>query len=124
MNKGDEFGIPEGKPLPIFYDLYMYNAVPTDEDLEKYGRAWNPPPYGGDNYNVPHAYHPNLGWWYWMRTPHPYYSFMMRAYFTYGAVSYTYANNDIVGIRPLCCVDSDADVALYGDDPVYQYILI
>ncbi len=42
IGKGDEIGIPEGKMLPIFYNLRMYRARPTDEDRERYGRSWNP----------------------------------------------------------------------------------
>ena len=31
---------------------------------------------------------------------------------TYGALSYTYANNDVVGIRPVCNLSPDTEVLL------------
>ncbi len=123
MNKGDECGIAEGKPLPIFYDLSLFRAIPTDEDLEKFGgRGWNPPQVPGV-VDVPHVYDVKHGWWYWMRTPSYLYSYLQRAMFTYGAVGYTYANNDVVGVRPLFNVDGELEV-LQDEGPVYQYTII
>lgn len=42
MNKGDEVGVPEGKPLPLFYDPYIFKAKPSQDQLERFGRSWNP----------------------------------------------------------------------------------
>lgn len=122
MNKGNEKGIAEGAPLPIFYDLSTYRARPTDEDLAKHGRTWNPP-IENDEYDVPHVYDPKHGWWYWMRTPSSLYTYLNRAMYTYGAVGYTYANNDVVGVRPLFNVDQELEV-LRDDGPVYTYTII
>ena len=67
MNKGDELGIPEGRPLPIFYDHYIFKAVPAPDQLEKYGRLWQPEePEHGLYYDIAQMYDPKFGWWYYM----------------------------------------------------------
>lgn len=119
MNKGNECGIAEGAPLPIFYDLSTYRAIPSDEDLKKHGRSWNPPANGGD-YDAPQIYDPKHGWWYWMRTPNQLYSYLNRVMYTYGAVGYTYTNNDVVGVRPLFNVNNQLEV-VRDNGPKYAY---
>ena len=121
MNKGDELGIAEGKPLPIFYDHFIFKAVPSDDQLEQYGRAWNPArPEENVALDAPQIFDPKFGWMYYMRTPSTMYKYMQRVMSPYGAVSFTYANNDVAGIRPLVNVRSDLEVVDAGlDAPFY-----
>lgn len=124
MCKGDEWGIAEGKPLPIFYDHYIFKAKPSDGQMEKYGRSWNPEtPEKGLYFGMPHLYDPKFGWWYYMRTPNIVYDFMTRVMSPYGSVSYTYANNDVTGIRPLVNLDSSLLVEDDGS-PRAQYRIV
>lgn len=107
MNKGDECGIAEGKTLPIFYDHYIFKAKPSDEQIALHGRDWNrEEPEKNLFFDTPHMYDPKFGWWYYMRTPNLLYKFMVRVISPYGSVSYTYAYNDIVGLRPLINLSS------------------
>ena len=115
MNKGDEIGIAEGKPLPIFYDHYIFKATPSPDQIRKYGRSWNPEePDKGLFFDNAQMYDPKFGWWYYMRTPNVQYSFLQRVMTAYGSVSFTYANNDIVGIRPLINLSADTPVTDVG----------
>ena len=122
MNKGDELGLAEGKTLPIFYDHYIFKAKPSAEQYEKYGRTWNPEqPEKGLLFGSPHLYDPKFGWWYYMRTPSTLYNYMVRVMSPYGSVSFTQANNDVVGIRPLVNLRSDLIVEDDGvESPVYR----
>ncbi len=122
MNKGDELGIAEGRPLPIFYDHYIFKATPSPDQIEKYGRSWNPEePEKGLFFDKAQVYDPKFGWWYYMRTPSTLYKFLERVMSPYGSVSYTYAYNDVVGLRPLLNVRSDMEVADVGvEEPYYR----
>lgn len=122
MNKGDELGIAEGRPLPIFYDHYIFKAKPSQDQLELYGRSWNPEePEKGLFFDKAQMYDPKFGWWYYMRTPSTMYKFMQRVMSPYGAVSYTYAYNDVVGIRPLVNLRADMEAADVGvEAPLYR----
>ena len=122
MNKGDELGIPEGKTLPIFYDHYIFKAVPSQEQMEKYGRSWQPEdPEHGMFFDRAQMYDPKFGWWYYMRTPNTMYKFLQRVMSPYGSVSYTYANNDVVGLRPLLNLNADLEVPDVGvEEPIYR----
>lgn len=122
MNKGDELGIPEGRPLPIFYDHYIFKATPSADQLERYGRSWNPEePEKGLHYDQAQLYDPKFGWWYSLRTPSTLYAFLHRIYSPYGALSYTYANNDVAGLRPLFNVRADLEVFDIGvEEPYYR----
>lgn len=116
MNKGDELGIPEGRTLDIFYDHYIFKAKPSPDQLERYGRSWNPEePEKGRFFDAPHIYDPKFGWWYYMRTPSTMYRFMQRIMTPYGSVSYTYANNDVAGIRPLFNLSAEMSVTDVGE---------
>ena len=121
MNKGSELGIDEGRPLPIFYDHFIFKAVPSQEQLSKYGRDWNPAiPERNVPLDAAQIYDPKFGWWYYMRTPSTMYKFMQRVMSPYGAVSFTYANNDIVGIRPLVNVSANLEIQDVGlEAPIY-----
>jgi hypothetical protein len=122
MNKGDELGIAEGRPLPIFYDHYIFKATPSQDQLDRYGRSWNPEePEKGLFYDQAQLYDPKFGWWYYMRTPSTLYAYLERVLSPYGAVSYTYANNDVVGLRPLLNLNADTEVADVGvEEPYYR----
>ncbi len=111
--KGDESGFAEGAPLPLFYDPDRVHRIqPTEEDMARYGRSWNPAREDAP-FDAPQIYDPKFSWWYYLRTPSLRYGFLVRVMSAYGAVSYTYANNDVVGIRPLCCLDPKLEVELY-----------
>ena len=122
MNKGDELGIAEGRPLPIFYDHYIFKATPSADQLTRFGRSWNPEePEKNLYFDQAQLYDPKFGWWYYLRTPSTLYAFMQRVYSPYGALSYTYANNDVVGLRPLVNVRSDLQVFDVGvEEPYYR----
>ena len=109
LGKGDEWGIAEGRMLPIFNDPFILKAKPSDEDMEKYGRSWN---YmgPGNPHGAPHVYHPKLGWWFFLRTANIQYEFLARVMSPYGALTYTYVYNDCVGIRPIVCLDQELEV--------------
>lgn len=121
MNKGNELGIPEGKTLPLFYDHYIFKAVPSPDQLKIFGRSWNPEePEKGLLFDQAQLYDPKFGWWYFMRTPNTMYKFLQRVMSPYGSVSYTYAYNDIVGLRPLINLNADLDVQDVGTvEPIY-----
>ena len=110
IGKGDELGIPEGKMFPVFYNLRMYKAKPTEADMQRYGRRWNPVTPGNPE-GSPHIYDPRVAWWFGLRTANMQYRFLNRVMCSYGAVSYTYANNDIVGIRPAMNLDGELEVS-------------
>jgi len=122
MNKGDELGLPEGRTLPLFYDHYIFKATPSPDQLEKYGRSWQPEePEKGLFFDRAQMYDPKFGWWYYMRTPSTMYKFMQRVMSPYGSVSYTYAYNDVVGIRPLVNLNADLEVPDVGvEEPLYR----
>lgn len=111
--KGDESGFAEGRPLPLCYDPGQVHRIrPVRQELERCGRSWNPA-HEGAPLDAPQIYDPRFGWWYWLRTPSLRYGFLARVVSAYGAVSYTYANNDIVGVRPMCCLEPDLEVELF-----------
>jgi len=115
MNKGDEVGLAEGKTLPIFYDHYIFKATPSPDQIEQFGRSWNPEePEKGLFFDRAQMYDPKFGWWYYMRTPNVQYKFLQRVMTAYGSVSFTYAYNDVVGIRPLINLRSDTPIQDVG----------
>lgn len=121
---GDENGIPEGSLLKLFENKAYQDAVPTKEQIEIHGRSWNPGwDFGGRikpaKYDDPQIYDPKFGWWYWLRTPHLVYPYLVRVRSTYGALSYTMAYNDVVGIRPVLNVDSEFKV--YSDGNLWKF---
>lgn len=110
--KGDESGFAEGKPLPLCCDPRQVSPIrPAKREMERFGRSWNPPREDAP-LDAPQIYDPRFGWWYWLRTPSLRYGFLNRVVSAYGAVSYTYANNDIVGVRPMCCLEPELEVEL------------
>lgn len=113
IGKGDESGFAEGKMMPLFHDPTILKAKPTDEDMAEYGRSWNPT-YEDIPLDAPQIYDPKFGWWFWLRTASMKYAYLVRVMSPYGAVSYTYANNDSVGIRPVLNLDSNLEVLSDG----------
>ncbi len=104
LGKGDEHGVAEGSIFPLAYDPTSYQTTLTDDILMKYGRSINPARPSAA-YDAPQIYDPKYGWWYWLRTANMGYDFLTRVASPYGALSYTYANNDSVGIRPAMNLD-------------------
>ena len=121
LGKGDESGMAEGAPLPLLYDARIYKTAPLASELKKHGRSWNPGRETAPD-DAPQIYDPKYGWWYWMRTPSCKYSFLTRVASPYGAVGYTYANNDVVGVRPLMNLDADTEVE--GDGKIEETFII
>ncbi len=109
LGKGDEHGFAEGAVFPLSYDPTAYKTAPTEEVLKKYGRKINPERPSA-RFDAPQIYDPKYGWWYWVRTANMGYDFLNRVASPYGALSYTYANNDSVGIRPALNLDGDVEV--------------
>lgn len=109
IGKGDEHGVAEGSMMPLFYDHSVYRTTMTEPLLAKYGREINPERPSA-HYDAPQIYDPKYGWWYWVRTANMGYTFLNRVASPYGALSYTYANNDVVGIRPMVNLDSETAV--------------
>lgn len=122
IGKGDEWGIAEGKMFPLCYDYSVFKARPAEAVNEKYGRSLNPPRATAP-YDNPQIYDPKYGWWYWVRTPSMSYTFLSRVASPYGALTYTFANNDSVGIRPVLHLDSDLEVEDEGG-PIKTFVLV
>ena len=99
--------------FPLAYDYSVYRTTMTEELLAKYGRAINPDRPTA-KYDAPQIYDPKYGWWYWLRTANMGYDFLNRVASPYGALSYTYSNNDSVGIRPLLNLDGELEVQSNG----------
>ena len=113
LGKGNEHGIAEGEMLPLAYDPTAYKTTLTAELLKFYGRKINPERESA-HYDAAQIYDPKWGWWYWVRTANMAYDFLNRVASAYGALSYTYANNDSVGIRPVLNLDGELEVVSNG----------
>lgn len=113
IGRGDEHGYQEGTLFPLAYDMSVYRTTMTEELLAKYGREINPE-RSTAHYDAPQIYDPKYGWWYWLRTANMGYSFLNRVASPYGALSYTYSNNDSVGIRPVLNLDGELEVVSNG----------
>ena len=110
MGWGDECGFAEGALLPLFEDKAYRKAKPTEYQMSIFGRSWNPGwdfgKRGSAAFDAPQIFDPKYSWWYWMRTPHLAYAYLVRVQSANGACSYALAHNDIVGVRPMMNVDS------------------
>lgn len=113
LGKGNEHGYEEGTMFPLAYDMSVYRTTMTEELLQKYGREINPQRPTA-RYDAPQIYDPKWGWWYWLRTANMGYDFLNRVASPYGALSYTYSNNDSVGIRPVLNLAGDLEVESNG----------
>ncbi len=107
INFGDEWGIPEGVPFPLFeQDPYLTYAVPSPDQVERHGRDWNPPSeYAG--YDDPGIFHPKLGWKYWLRSACSKYSFVARYFHPVFQLSYDKVCIDVTGVRPVLNLDPE-----------------
>lgn len=112
LGKGDEHGFAEGTIFPLSYDPTAYKTAPTGDVLERYGRRINPsgPP---PSTTRPRSTTPNTAGGTGsapangLRFPEP-------GRQPYGALSYTYANNDSVSIRPAVNLSGSVDVVSNG----------
>ncbi len=112
-----EMGVPEdddpyeGERFPIFDDFRAALALLTPQVIE--AADWKP---------VHHfmPFIPGGSFWYWLRTPHEYNSFLVRYYSTTFITSYTYANNGRLGVR---CVLNLDDSARVSDKRTDVYVL-
>lgn len=107
INYGDEAGVAEGTPFALFQqDPYLTYAVPSPEQMEKYGRAWNPPcEYA--TWDEPGIFDPKLGWKYWLRSACSIYSYLARYMAPTFRLSYDKVCNDVTGIRPAMNLDPE-----------------
>ncbi len=118
---GNESGYADGRPLALFeMDRKYLKTRPSDEMLASYGRSWNPGwEFGGRVppavLDAPQIYDPKYGWWFWTRTPHLTYEFLVRVRDSYGSLTYTTAYNDIVGIRPIMNLHAGTEVTQTGE---------
>lgn len=102
-----EIGMPEdddpyeGERFPVFDDFRANLCVLTEDVINQ--ADWKP---------LHHfvAFIPGGVFWYWLRTPHEYNSYLVRYYSTRGQTSYTFAKNGRLGVR---CV-----LNLNGETPV------
>jgi len=100
MGLGDDYGIPEGEPLPLLRDRRFLSAYLTEQAASRYSGPWQPqfPMKAGSI------------WRYWLRSPHLHYTYLVRYVAEMGGLSYTKANYEIVGVRPMMNVRSDLPV--------------
>ncbi len=100
MNLGDDYGVPEGAPLPLLRDIRYKSATLTAQAAAHYNGPWRPQfPMG-----------PGSMWRYWLRSPHLKYTYMVRYCAEMGGLSFTKANYEIVGCRPMMNVRGDLEV--------------
>ncbi len=108
---GGESGIEDGFALPLFEGRAHLKAKPTEYQMSIFGRSWNPGwdfgKRGSAPLGAPQIFDPKYSWWYWTRTPHLAYAYLVRVMSANGAFSYALAHNDIVGVRPMMNVDGD-----------------
>lgn len=91
MGLGDDYGLPEGAPLPLMRDMRMKTACLTAGAAQHYSGPWQPQfPMGAGS-----------PWRYWLRSPHLTYTYLVRYVAEMGGLSYTKANYEIVGVRPM-----------------------
>lgn len=108
MGLGDDYGIPEGTPLPLLQDVRRKSAFLTETAAARYSGPWQPQ----------FPMRPGGTWRYWLRSPHLRYGYLVRYVADMGGVSFTKANYEIVGIRPMMNVRDDLqveDTALPGN---------
>lgn len=100
LGLGDDYGIPEGAPLPLLRDARRKAAYLTAGAAEHYSGPWRPqfPMRAGGV------------WRYWLRSPHLRYTYLCRYVAEMGGLSFTKANYEIVGVRPMMNVRGDMRV--------------
>ena len=105
-------GVAEGSLMPLFYDFRMRlgfkEAVASD-------------------FNFPGAVTENnteMGWYYWLRTPHHTDPCLSAHVHWSGYISYHQCNNSSIGILPACALKADTTVSEEPDeDLVYDLML-
>lgn len=114
LGMGNESGFAEGAPLPLFEGRANLRAKPTQQQMQIYGRSWNPGFDLGLRCIAPmdnaQLFDPKHSWWYWCRTPHLAYAYLVRVMSANGAFSYTMAYNDMVGVRPMMALNPDTEL--------------
>ena len=100
MGLGDDYGLPEGEPLPLLRDRRFLSANLTEQAASRYSGPWQPqfPMKAGSI------------WRYWLRSPHLHYTYLVRYVAEMGGLSFTKANYEIVGIRPMMNVRGELPV--------------
>lgn len=108
---GNESGFADGSALPLFEGRANLKAKPTEYQMSIFGRSWNPGwdfgKRGSAPFDAPQIFDPKYSWWYWTRTPHLSYAYLVRVMSANGAFSYALAHNDIVGVRPMMNVNPE-----------------
>lgn len=91
MAMGDDYGLPEGSPLPLLRDIRFRQAVLTQQAAEGYRGPWQP------------AFPMRAGgiWRYWLRSPHLRYGYLCRYVGEMGGLSFAPAYYEIIGCRPM-----------------------
>ncbi len=111
---GNESGYAEGAPLRYFEGRAHLLCPPTGKQMKIWGRSWNPGWDFGLRGSAPldaaQIFDPAYVWWWWCRTPHLAYAYLVRVMNANGGFSYTHAYNDIVGVRPMTVLDPDANI--------------
>ncbi len=101
--------VQEGSLMPLFYDFRMRlgfkEADPSDFNFPGEVTETNR----------------EMGWYYWLRTPHHKYPFLAAHVHWSGYISYHQAWNSHIGILPACAMRSDVEVTDQPDeDQVYE----
>ena len=89
----------EGSLIPLFQDFRMRLGIKEADPAD-----FNFPGEVSEN-------NTEMGWYYWLRTPHPIYPFLAAHIHFSGYISYLHAWNSDLGIRPACALDSNTHVA-------------
>jgi hypothetical protein len=101
-------GVPEGTLMPLFQDFRMRLGIKEADPAD---------------FNFPGTVSPNnteMGWYYWLRTPHHAEPFLTAHIHFSGYISYLHAWNSDLGIRPACVVRSDTPVTAAEEyEPLY-----
>ena len=104
-------GVEEGTLLPLFRDFRMRLGIKDADPAD---------------FNFPGEISENnteMGWYYWLRTPHHVYPFLAAHVHFSGYISYINAWNSELGIRPACALDPDTPVTALSDpEPVYDLV--
>ncbi len=112
LGYGDDYGVPEGTPLPLLRDIRFRQAMLTEAAVKGYHGPWKPE----------FPMRPGGIWRYWLRSPHLRYPYLCRYVGEMGGLSFAPAYSEIVGCRPMMNVSGALPVRR-GDGPGNVYFI-
>lgn len=105
-------GVAEGSLMPLFQDFRMRLGIKEADPAD---------------FNFPGEVSENnreMGWYYWLRTPHHVYPFLSAHVHFSGYISYLQCWNGDLGIRPACALAPETPVNPEPDgDMIYDLML-